>query len=251
LIQKIKLSQPEISYKNKELLLKRTVFQKAISLSFIGLSAAAAIALLVLLVPFSPEKRPENPLAIAEGVNKDTSVIIIKRETIPDNASKEKIKTGKPSRKKIILQTNNTVLAESAQVIIPGSTDTLNFSREEEINKVYFSSPININSTGEPHTLIASSASVELPYYDDGRSNISRLIARTFRDKFLKEDISKDTPLKGYEIAEAGVTGLNKLLGWDMAIDKNNDINGELNSVYFSSKILKFNTPVKKTEPSE
>jgi hypothetical protein len=64
----------------------------------------------------------------------------------------------------------------------------------------------------------------------------------------LKENPSPDSPLKGYEFAEAGVSGLNKLLGWEMALDKNNDNNGELKSIYFSSKILKFKAPVKNTE---
>ena len=48
---------------------------------------------------------------------------------------------------------------------------------------------------------------------------------------------------------KAGVTGLNKLFGWQMALDKKNDENGQPKSVYFSSKILKFNAPVKKREP--
>jgi len=34
-----------------------------------------------------------------------------------------------------------------------------------------------------------------------------------------------------------------------MALDEKNDENGELKSVYFSSKILKFKAPVKKSEP--
>jgi hypothetical protein len=55
--------------------------------------------------------------------------------------------------------------------------------------------------------------------------------------------------LKAYEIAEAGVSGLNKLLGWEMALDERKDENGKLKSVYFSSKILKFNAPVKNSEP--
>ncbi|MGC1391224.1 MAG: hypothetical protein WA816_09315, partial [Bacteroidales bacterium] len=76
-----------------------------------------------------------------------------------------------------------------------------------------------------------------------------KFIARTFREKILKEKTAKDSPLKIYEIAEAGVAGLDKLLGWQMALDEKKDSNGELRSVYFSSKILKFNAPIKKSEP--
>ena len=85
--------------------------------------------------------------------------------------------------------------------------------------------------------------------YDEERSKLSRFIARTFRERILKEPSSADTPLKAYEIAEAGVTGLNKLLGWEMDLDERKDEKGELSSVYFNSKILKINAPVKKSEP--
>jgi len=34
-----------------------------------------------------------------------------------------------------------------------------------------------------------------------------------------------------------------------MALDEKKNESGELSSVYFSSKILKFNAPVKKSEP--
>jgi hypothetical protein len=36
-----------------------------------------------------------------------------------------------------------------------------------------------------------------------------------------------------------------------MELDKKNNEKGEPKSVYFSSKILKFNAPVKKSEPLE
>ena len=97
--------------------------------------------------------------------------------------------------------------------------------------------------------MIASSLSPVSIDYDDGRSNIGKFIARTFRDKILREKKVNDTPLKPYEIAEAGITGLNKLLGWEMALNEKTDVDGNVKSIYFSSKMLKFNAPVKKSEP--
>lgn len=247
LIQKMKLYSPAIGYKNKNKLYKRTAFQKAISFSIIGLSAAAAIALLIISAPFSTEKLPGNSINIAVA-EKKTNRIIANMEVSPAPVVKTERKTATEAEKTevtAIQQTAEVIYIEPVTVLI----DTLSFSREKEIRKVLFTSAINLNQNYAAPTLIASSSIAEISQYDDGRSNISRFFARTFRDKFLKEEIKKDTPLKGYEIAEAGVSGLNKLLGWDMALDKNNDENGELNSVYFSSKIIKFNTPVKKTEP--
>jgi hypothetical protein len=85
--------------------------------------------------------------------------------------------------------------------------------------------------------------------YDEERSRLSRFIARNFREKILKEPFASESPLKSYEIAEAGIEGLNNLLGWNMALVRSSDEEGELKSIYFSSKMLKFNAPVKKTEP--
>jgi hypothetical protein len=83
---------------------------------------------------------------------------------------------------------------------------------------------------------------------EEERTKIGRFIAKTIREKFLREKTPADNPLKGYEIAKVGVAGLNKLMGWEMALDERKDPEGNLKSVYFSSKLLKFNAPVKKTE---
>jgi len=122
-------------------------------------------------------------------------------------------------------------------------------NREIGFTKIPVYAEIDLKVVSVNNTLIASNSTFTISPYDDERSKLSRFIAKAFREKILKENTSQDSPLKGYEIAEAGVTGLNKLLGWEMALDKNNDENGELRSVYFSSKILKFNGPVKKTKP--
>jgi hypothetical protein len=116
------------------------------------------------------------------------------------------------------------------------------------LNKISVSSDIDLKVEAIPNTLIALNSPVTIPAYDDGRSRLSKFIAKTFREKILKEKNAKDSPLKVYEIAEAGVSGLDKLLGWEMALDEKKDGNGELKSVYFSSKLLKFNAPVKKSE---
>ena len=109
---------------------------------------------------------------------------------------------------------------------------------------------IDMNGNAVPGNLIALNKSIVIPDDDEYSSNFSRFIARTVRGKILKEKTVKETPLKGYEIAEAGVAGLNKLFGWEMALDEKKDENGRLKSVYFSSRILKFNTPVKYPDPN-
>jgi hypothetical protein len=86
-----------------------------------------------------------------------------------------------------------------------------------------------------------------IPPLIDDRSNVQRFLARFFHEKIMKDKNSGNRPVESFEIAVAGITGLNKLFGWDMALHKNTDDNGEIRSYNFTSKLLKFNAPVKKT----
>jgi len=96
--------------------------------------------------------------------------------------------------------------------------------------------------------LVAFNSTVPVTEENDNRNNFELFITRIIRNKILNKDSVSSTPLKGYEIAEAGITGLNKLLGWDMTLSEKNNERGEPESIYFNSRLLKFNTPVNKNE---
>jgi hypothetical protein len=253
-IQKIKLSPVALTYKHKNRLLKRTVVQKVIRLSVVGLSVAAAIALIYLNYFLTPRILPDNSNNTAQNIVTDSTVkkqadLLTSVKTIKENPSIQ-----------IKKQTKN-LIARSQITAIHIKNSTLNQTIQNDslirsadfpptlLKKIPVSSEIGLIGETLNNTLIALNTKSTIPEYDDDRSRLSKFIAKTFRQKILREKTTKDSPLKGYEIAEAGVSGLNKLLGWEMALDKMNDENGELKSVYFSSKILKFNAPVKKSEP--
>jgi hypothetical protein len=253
LIQKLRLSPGNLSYKHKKRLLKRTLAQNAIRWSMIGLSAAAIITLVIITSVSKPHELKIDSNKTAQSVSVDSAILkqtkgIASNEVyksshnIPDKIQKKTIiaslKTTSPNP-----EIKNNLLAE-----IDSMSQSVTLTRTI-INKITV--PPSIDLKGEPihNTLIALNLSVTVPEYDDGRSKLSRFIARTFREKILKETKAKDSPLEAYELAKAGVSGLDKLLGWEMALDEKKDANGVLKSVYFSSKILKFNAPIKKTEP--
>jgi hypothetical protein len=253
-IQKIKLSPVALTYKHKNRLLKRTVAQKVIRLSLIGLSMAAALALIYLNYFLTPRTLPDNNNNTSQNIVTDNTV---KKQTDLFASGKAITKTPPIQLKK---QSKNLITrSQIAAISIKESTLNLPIQNDSLVRSADFPSTLlkkipvsaEIGLTGETlyNTLIALNTKIIIPEYDDGRSRLSKFIAKTFRQKILREKTTKDSPLKGYEIAEAGVSGLNKLLGWEMALDKRNDENGELKSVYFSSKILKFNAPVKKSEP--
>jgi hypothetical protein len=108
---------------------------------------------------------------------------------------------------------------------------------------------ISITGQAAPEALAVSR--IELREYDqyEDRSALGRFIARNFREKILKEETPLESPLKAYEIAEAGVSGINRLLGWEMAISRNTNETGDVSSVYFSSRLLKVNAPVRSENP--
>ena len=254
LIQKTKLASSGVSYKHKNQLLKRTPAQEIIRLSVIGLSAAATIALLIMTYLLIPRNLSDKTNNTAQNIGIDSSLLKSSIDKVPDKIIIDnKPALTKQKRKNMVAEVQKKMLvqpqSDSPVLMNNDSLLSSNVNREIGFTKIPVYTEIDLKIVSVNNTLIASNSSFTISPYDDERSKLSRFIAKAFREKILKENTSQDSPLKGYEIAEAGVTGLNKLLGWEMALEKSNDENGELRSVYFSSKILKFNTPVKKSEP--
>jgi hypothetical protein len=253
LIQKTILPRERKDYKHKTLLLKRTAFQKLIRLSVIGLSTAAAIAIIINIVfvmhgttrlklkSSAHNFVPDSSFHRSSPVNTTERIL---KDSIPGKAEERSENRFASIIKKVNAVSNNKMSTpeNNAQV---RKTDNQTMA----INKVPANPQIDLVKRIIRDTLIASRQTFIIPDVEDERSRAGKFISKTFREKFLKEKTPPDTPLKGYEIAEAGVTGLNKLFGWQMVLDMNNDANGRPSSVNFSSKILKFNAPVKKKEP--
>jgi hypothetical protein len=254
LIQKMKLSPVSLSYKYKHRLIRRTVVQNVIRLSIIGLSAAAITTLAIISYTTKPK-------LLQLKYDKTSQTIIVEKSI--KNQVVEPIPGGIKAERNIILpeKQNKRLSAVSENGPSSKSTNNLNPPIQNDsvpssanlprtfLNKIPVSKEIGLRKETIPNTLIALNYPTAVSDYDDGRSKLSKFIAKTFRERILHEKKAKDSPLKVYEIAEASVSGLDKLLGWEMALNEKKDINGDIKSVYFSSKILKFNAPVKKSEP--
>lgn len=99
---------------------------------------------------------------------------------------------------------------------------------------------IEILNTSEPLSLLAMTPSE--PVVDDYlERDLSprQFVAMNFRKHLLKEDVDNTDKLKVYEVADAGITGLNKLLGWEMQFEKEKAEDGTLASFKFTSQLLK------------
>jgi len=253
LIQKMKLSPSDLKFKYKTRLMRERIRWNVISLSLIGLSAAAVIIFAVIPFFSKPAALPHKTEKIA--LNNPPFIIL--------NKPSAKIITGKTRPENNIVPSNRLTNIEAdasgtkrLRTKEPDKNQTLH---DDSLLTSAYSLPAIINMAPslivtalniEPvsNNLVACKSIIHYPEYDDERPRLGRFLAKTFRAKIMKEKAATDDPVEVYEIAEASVNSLNKLLGWQMTLDERKDQNGEIKSVYFSSKILKFNAPVKKYE---
>jgi hypothetical protein len=253
---KLKLLPPDIRYANKKKLLKKTAFRKSLALSAALLSAAATVAILITLSIFisgNDQKSTENiTQLITNKVGPEQSAMPQQKEmSAPEPAHSRKAEIIK--KQAIFAE----VTAPEAIKQEAEGTDINESLLEQRITELLpeakvpsGSDIITVYSTRIDYLTLIPLAADKMIQPDE-RWAAGKFFAKLFRDKILKEETSDDSPIKGYEIAEAGVTGLNKLMGWEMAFERNNDENGELKSIYFSSKIIKIQAPVNKTENSD
>lgn len=255
LFRKLKLNAPDIRYLNKKKLLKRTPLQKTIRLSAALLTVAATIALLITFSIYFSGKERKSRDNITKLITNGAGTENANLPQQTEDAVKELKQSGEKLIRKAPASTVNKMTA------MDEIKDTLKNEPDGPVAATMAS--LTIISARIPSCSVLSpfyQSSIQkynlIPHstdsliYPDERWTAGRFLARVFRDKILKEEKIDDSPIKGYEIAEAGVAGLNKLLGWEMAFEKNRDENGELKSIYFSSKILKVQAPVNKTESS-
>ena len=231
---------------------KLTTGQKILRLSVIGLSAAATIALVVSIFRYPPQNQGPGTQLIVQNAIQDSVVIearqaIVYREKEPVidhrniNPTARKSVTLISSGAEIIqlTETADQEVADSATLIqrveSPGN---LKVAVPQDIFKAYMAenSVIRVYEPGY------------IPPLMDNRSNVELFMARLFHERIMKDPNAGTRPVKSFDLAQAGITGLNKLFGWEIALQKNTDDNGNTRSYNFSSRLLKFNAPVKKPE---
>jgi hypothetical protein len=252
-IGRLKLNPARTIYKHKNRLKRRTAAQSAIRISLIFASAAAVIALMIsLYLPLAeplPDINPKNAQLVPAleihnppEQNKSATVDI------------EKAKL--PLEEKTILALTSHSEAAKDQEAEPVETEdniapatTASEYTIPEVKTIALHPDFELSRVPSNNRLVASNFPTILIEDEAFRSSIGRFIARNFREKLLKEETPPDSPLKGFEIAEAGVAGINKIFGWEMELDKKKNETGDVKSVSFSSRIIKFSAPVKKTEP--
>jgi len=254
--QKLRLKPSTEVFKRKNAVKRLTIAQRYTRIAFIGLSAAAAILLLVISV-FSARREgniPEN--SIVQNVTIDT---IYLQSQSPVLRNMETISVVGPKARSVVAAAEKI---SSGNIALQKTADSLNNQvqvsavnepeRYEPLATITVSTPLELTVSGSQNSfLIRTYRPRYVPdFLEDNRSNVDRFIARFFHKQIMRDTIMPERPVERFELASAGITGINKLLGWEMALHKNTDEKGEVKSYVFTSSLLKFNAPVKRTSGS-
>lgn len=247
IFQILKLRPYGEGFTDKGRLLHKTAGQKILRLATIGLSAAATIAFIITIGLLRPSLTSPSYSDIGVVSNDYKTPAEVQQNSNQEPEKYPPVENSSPAenngQQAENLAAENQNADEAPEVVI---------KREPVPERVEFNVSSSLAENLAGNYLAASSVSYNsettASNYEN-RSNVGRFLAHTFRSKVLDE--SSDEPLKAYEIAEVGINGLNKLLGWEMDLSKNNNEKGEVKSVYFSSRMLKFNAPVKNSDIAE
>lgn len=257
-IKRTKLTVPVYNYPYKNRLRKLTVPQKVLRISIAAISTAAAIALLVIYLKPSLLQQTNNIASNVQNTSVTDTLIMYSARllfksapTFENGVRKEEVKTGMTE----IPLSSPLLSAESSETDAEEISD-MDFNADFNIEPVfagidYLRIPELVEKRYNYFILAGFPERLKPPVFEKNRSNVDRFVAKLIHNKILKDTLSVDKPVKVYDIAQAGVVSINKLLGWDMALVRTSDKEGEPNSVYFSSALLKFNVPVKKTNQDE
>lgn len=247
LIKKIKLKPGNIIYANKRQLKKSVILTKrTLRITIAGLGIAASIALLIISYGGFREKENLTKPVIALTSNQPDSIYQSNTIDTSGNTNREP-KQIIISPKKIDQATSEPLHVEEITTPLP---EVINISKLPLPETTYITSIILPGQATEL-SLVPVNSILHPQINIEETSKLKNYITGFFRSRILKDQEPETGTLKGYEIADAGITGLNKLLGWDMSFEKVINENGELSNLVFSSRLVKFNTPVKNFETNQ
>jgi len=102
---------------------------------------------------------------------------------------------------------------------------------------------INLDNKQVPYLLaVIKPYDIVLPpeSADTAQMSIREFLAYHFRKQILDEEDPGIEHLRAWEIANAGIKGVNSLLGWNMDLQTGETEDGKLKNISFTSELIKF-----------
>jgi len=239
----LRLVPETITYKNKNALRRKTAAGKIIHLAIISMSAAASVGILVTAITFL-NRSVEKPVQVSDAKTGINIPALITNET--DKAGPEEIH----------VSADFIVNRETAPSIITAKEEKIEIITESGPAREAVSAPAAtvhyaaLLPSGQPSGSLAEINLTE-PAPANYELSLRENITLRFKEKVLGIENPSNSPVKGYEIANAGLNGINKLLGWEMNLSAKTGEEGEVMGLSFNSGLIKIQTPVKKGLPDE
>jgi hypothetical protein len=243
-LEKLKLTPPDLNYPNKGRLKRIPIGMSTRRVLINSLSAAAAIAVIISFwFTFRNNPLPEgtvSSVAVITPTYSDTSPAESIITTTEEESAKEinrEVKTNLPLESGVI-----TAQPENPEV---GHSDfSGDISRESiVIPQAHGTEIVVLDLPGLSGTLaqMVPAEIIETPEASSPRE----FIAKNIREIFLKQEEGSVERLKGYEVADVTLLGVNKVLGWEMKLEKEKDSDGNINNLKFTSQMIKFDHKLK------
>jgi len=242
-LQKIKLKPPSVEFRNKNKIRKPGVADKTIRYLIPALSAAACLAITIWILS-SVENNNNNTMTVSD------------REIQTNKESFTMPQASAPLRTEAFTaEFNLNIIAENTiehAPVIPASEPVENIDRKNiTLYPLTFKDNLILHQVAIDNMKLEIKLKSPETVTEETSNGVKYFLTKFVREKILKTNSAVDEAIKPYEIAEAGIKGLNKILGWQMSFNGYTDEKGELMAINFDSKLLKLNIPVKRNELDE
>jgi len=264
----LRMEPATVTFKAKGSLKKTTPAGRVIRMGMITLSAAASLALLITAITWfnnSAERVITSTLAAGSETGDERDITPAVTEIREAGSDREEIDAAPEKDTSTHEQSKTTQkqpIRELPSIVkSPPKAMTLLALNEPVTEEAYQPAPersampapvsgsevMMVLASAVPSSKLADVLNSDIiPYH--GPISLKEHLAMNFREKILGEEVPDISPIKAYEIASAGITGINKLLGWEINFEVKKETSGEVNALAFNSRLINFETPVKKAD---
>jgi len=227
--RKLRLKPGTEKWEGRNRLLRSTPEEKAVRRTLIYTIASAAVVLTIItLRPVAEYHATELTPLVLPGIT-------VTADITPDDP----VMQWPEERPAAIIQPQ---IAEAAAIVTPSENEVINRDRPLEVG-VVVETPVIVSAIGAKDLIslpVRNIPSTAGPVAE--RNWIVSSIAG-----LSKSRTKDDKPVDGYGIAGSLVKSVNTILGWEMELEKVSTDQGEPVAVSFSSGLLTFSSPVKKS----
>jgi len=234
-----------ILFKDKELLKKKTAgfaFRKHYTL----ISAAASVIILIalyLFIPKSEQDKVELPIAeLSEGKNLEIT------NKVTEEEQSANILNTQEDKKIATLTEKQIVLSQKLSLEIINTEETVK-TNYREYDQIAQLEPMQVN-----YDFTESKNEIDIIYVNTYAKNyvakepeyvsFKSYLASAFNKRILKKE--NKNKLELFDVAQAGVEGINMLTGGKMTLERIYDENGNPDKTEFNSRLIAFSAPAKK-----